>query len=471
MRKTGKWLRYGPCLALFLVLGARLAYVAGRADTGWETLGTTWRDTALGPFGLRPTTLTASEPIAQAEFWLGETERILREHPRDAELCLGAAWVLDSPVRGFYRDHVRLEEFYGSRRATMPDEEAVRRMEDQFEARCARRVLELAATATRLEPARADFWRQRAMLLFRAFHNDEPRDPNYLKILDQCAEHDPDAGLYDDLAARQLWEESVRFDWTGRHSRLIVDNRERFAEAAQRLERGLQAQRFGAPQGPSRAVVRFLTYARLPRIEAGKVAASRSDWLRKQTLATRMLQLRHRLAEEISRTGDAAAALALHRQAEQFFDQVLAGDEASELAGWLHLLRGSNLSATRYLGRATPGLLSAVELRTRENQEREERLHVAILQRAIDNVRTRGPQSGRIGDAIPTAVMVYTQTLASALLLFGLAGSCLARVLGRRLPETDRLHPLHHLTAWLTGVTLIFVVTGLFPAEVISRSA
>ena len=87
-------------LAVLLVPAVRLAWVASHTETGWETIRLGWHAAALGLLGMQRVPVGNLEPTDQADFWLAETERILAADPENAEIAMGAAWVLDLPGTG-----------------------------------------------------------------------------------------------------------------------------------------------------------------------------------------------------------------------------------------------------------------------------------------------------------------------------------------------------------------------------------
>ena len=75
------------------------AEIAGVAY-GYAGLPRTWW------YGLVAPALSAEK----AEFWLGETSRILAAHPNDAGLTMGAAMMLDAPAGGYGKRYVKYQE-------------------------------------------------------------------------------------------------------------------------------------------------------------------------------------------------------------------------------------------------------------------------------------------------------------------------------------------------------------------------
>src|SRR5436853_7729354 len=82
---------------LIAVLAARLAWIAGHTETGWETIADDCHAAVVGQFfGYRlPLPLRGLEE--QSDFWVTEVERILKQEPHTSELLEGALLVLNSP--------------------------------------------------------------------------------------------------------------------------------------------------------------------------------------------------------------------------------------------------------------------------------------------------------------------------------------------------------------------------------------
>ena len=101
MRLPSTRLALAAFLLAALVLGARLAWVASTAETGWETIELSWVNAILGTVGLEREPIGDRAPTEQADIWLREVDRIVAEHPNDPAIAMGAAWMLDSPGKGY----------------------------------------------------------------------------------------------------------------------------------------------------------------------------------------------------------------------------------------------------------------------------------------------------------------------------------------------------------------------------------
>ena len=107
MRRT----RY--LLVLLLIAGgllaARFVWTVGRSDLGWEHVLSQWGAVAKGLLGIESTKLGDEPPPVQADYWLDVISRIDAAQ-RDAQIAIGAAWMLDGPQHGFLNRHIQLRE-------------------------------------------------------------------------------------------------------------------------------------------------------------------------------------------------------------------------------------------------------------------------------------------------------------------------------------------------------------------------
>ena len=209
-------------LVALSIAGVRLTYIASNAESGWSTVVTQWQDTLLDRFGFGHVSVDTLEPPEQAAFWMTEIDRLEQPISDSASMQMGAAWVLDSAGIGFLSNHWE-DSGFGT---TIPaialqlDEDAVKAANEKFRQRCLDQCLLFAKKATETEPTDVRWWRMRALLLFDcdfflSGRDFEPRCDDWLDILDNCSQHDPDNALYDYLAALQLWKQAATYDWPG----------------------------------------------------------------------------------------------------------------------------------------------------------------------------------------------------------------------------------------------------------------
>lgn len=297
-----------------LCLGARLLWLASRMETGPLTLEEQWWEATLGSFLPEELPITSQDPPDQAEFWLREVDRVLAAHPDDAGLCLGAALVLNNPGRGF-------ETRYTKRVVLIPgrpelgvyvklDEDRIARAEEEFDVRCRGRCLELAERATQLEPDNVDYWRMRALLLW---HDAKPRTPDWVAVLDECARHDPDSALYDLLAANYYWGSSIEFDSNPDTPFLVVQDAQQLARGEERLEQGQQRPDYVEGNAGERALATFLGHTSVSVTDHEQIVVSREANSYRLWTLLNLIRYRGDLADEKASSGQARAAIALHR--------------------------------------------------------------------------------------------------------------------------------------------------------------
>lgn len=137
-------------LSVALLIGrGRLAVVATKAETGWQTIRFQLQDATVGWLGLTHEPIDSQEPKAQADYWISAVEESRKQLGDSAVLSIGAAWILDSPGHRFIQNHLRQSE-----NADVPpfglsfNQEAIDTAKAAFEEQCHARCLSLAKQAT-----------------------------------------------------------------------------------------------------------------------------------------------------------------------------------------------------------------------------------------------------------------------------------------------------------------------------------
>ncbi len=160
---------------------------------GDATLGTLWD-------WRTPTEMTPSD---QLEFWSWEVDRILAEHPGDAELHAAAAMMFHEPAIHFLSDLVAKAADDSSVAPLLWSSsvfDALTRSRTRFEREGGARAVALMESATDLEPDNPAWWRLRAALLRQSLLSKQgtiPRIESWRNVLAEARQHDPDNGLYD----------------------------------------------------------------------------------------------------------------------------------------------------------------------------------------------------------------------------------------------------------------------------------
>ena len=164
-------------------------------------------------------TITASHPGKQLDFWSKSIDRILAENPSDAELHAAAAVLLEEPCIHLWSAEIAKEvaaldsSAWGFGKGVFA---RIKEASATYDEQASKRVCELLARSTEIEPNNTDWWRLRCILLWPRFGKiQEPRDEDWRQILEEARKHDPGNALYDLLEANQLSNDSIDFDEKG----------------------------------------------------------------------------------------------------------------------------------------------------------------------------------------------------------------------------------------------------------------
>ncbi len=418
-------------LLLTLALGARLAWVASRLETGPETLALSWRGATLGQIGWPRVPLCDLPPAEQADFWLAEIDRVLSEQEPSAELLMGAAWMLDGPIRSDPYDYLSPARLAEGVPFPPGENRLDGQMSEPFDVKCSARCVDLAAAATELEPDNVGLWRMRALLLFGFWNFDNAQDKrcaDWLAQLDECARHDPDNALYDYLAAMKLWEGNARSEFRMDGADLRANDPERFAEGNARFERGLKKRHFAVGAAALPSAAEFLRHTRLPLVEQTDVAME----LCVNDRATNLLRdLQCGLSDWVTAReweGDWAAAAALEGQARRVARQIDANDWPVlyvEARGW-DLLAAKLLLVSPETG-FNP--MPAEELAELQRQRETLRVEHDVIWSVIEQLGTsvdldliRRNEHQDVAAVVPALVMAGTLKLAVTLIVLSAIG-------------------------------------------------
>lgn len=489
MQRILAWIKSRPgragrlfLIILFLGLGTRLLWVVLRTETGASALRGQWRDATIGWFAGKHLPLYLRDPPEQADYWLGETERVLAAHPNDARLMMGAALLLDSPNEQYTARH-----FGGTvtvAGSTVPltgsplSNESLTKADDAFEERCRKRCLELAEQATAIDGGNVQWWRLRALLLFRnASFDRSPRDARWAKILALCRQHDPTNALYDYLAADRYWDTAAKIDWDGSYrERLVVKDPAMAQKAVDCFTRG-QAKPVCAIDDVGYTIAdEFLRQSRLPRNELEWIAFDRQIFSRRHGLLSSLLHWQGARAQEYELEGDLENALAMQRQFLHASDQFASQEPSSTFdLSWIH-------SRSRISNRMQ--MLVADHTGSPIAGRKEE---IAQLQRAakidwmiaLQALRQMGnkrqdstPDLQRYENTVALIAGMFVTSAPPLVLVLLLTGGIVAYLAGRSSAgESPRIGWITQILTLLAAIGLSFTLFGLTPAEIVSRDA
>ena len=471
------WLRrtaWALLLVALVIAAFRLALIAQPMETGWETIATTSRDAAFGWTGWKHTPISNREPSEQAEFWLREVDRILSSHPESAELCMGAAWVLDTPGVGFLSRYFKKAPRGGTEGLNT---DALDSACSLFEADCHKRCLALAERATELDPDDVRWWRMRALLQFVEYPmttlSGRPRETAWREVLDQCSQHDPNNALYDYLAARTLWNDSAEVDWVSREdgelvAQIKVMDEAAFEEGSRRFEAGQKKPFLAIGEAGYPAITEFLSWSRLSKIDQAEVAVHRVVTFRPSGLLSHTLRWLGNLADEAEQRGAPSDQIAKFRQKLRLFEQAIAPEETSAMK--CNMVWGRPLlyavTESQELAERHPDLIEKDEIDQFVAKAQANLTEAYVLEKAVNELEE--PRLAQQDAAVFSVVIaVNTATLAALSLILACVSFLVAALMDRRSSDTTRLGFSRHAIAWAVGLGLSILLFGLMPAEII----
>ena len=469
--------KYTFWICTLLVLGGltcRLLWHASRTETGLETLRLQWRDATWGLVVGKRTPIHSQEPTVQARLWLEEVDRILRREGSDAELTMGAALVLDSPSQEYMSKYMkRIETFPGFGTFPELDKEGLKAAEDAFEAQCKEECLQLAAKATELDPANVEWWRLRALLLWRYSmysYDDSPRVDNWLEILQEASEHDADNALYDYLAAHFYWESSAEIDFQGSNERLVVQDAERFHRGVRHFKQGQKKPYFAIGDAGFSAVAEFLSDTAIPVTDHEKIVNSRLIHIRRSMLLRSVWQWQYFRASEV--VTDVRKALAMQRKNLRLINQFTGVGASTKYDNIAIACRVATTYRMNTLVNEHKESFPAAEIEDVKALEERARLTKKVVEQAAREFAKHRPRrqagvtfTGSPATVICALVVGISLSLVVILILVSLLAIGFSRIGNDRdLPKIGVIgHSLSLAAAFISTV----VVFGLAPSRII----
>lgn len=485
-------MRFGKSWPLYLllvvvgVLGARLAWRLSVSDTGWSPHLNQWANVATSLAGVEHREIGDQDPVAQAKFWLSEVEKI-RPANDDPGIAMGAAWMLDSPQFGFIRRHVRMKEgmdFPGmpaSQRREL-DNETITSMTEEYESLCRQECLAQIEKAVRLDDADVELRRAHALLLFETRFmslESEPRQDDWLSVLDECAQADPENALYDYLAALHLWASSADYDWEEDGYVLNVEDKDRFEEGNARLASGLGKPqlRFGT-EGYA-ATFEFLEASSTARSDYLNAAGSRQIDSRATNVLYRIVRWESVQSDVEKRAGRFNEAIGAIQRVLAISRQLTEAGNYPDLLTSKLILRQWSLANLEVIHEDHPNLLSADEAANVSKQLAEVQHELKVLEEVGRRMAARTGTT--VSEVLPSTTANVPQNLLSVFLMatapvFVIACVVLAlisqmvSVLIGKSDDIDQVMPGlgRHIVTWFLAVGISFVLLGMFPAEIVS---
>jgi len=422
------------------------------------------------------TPIHSQEPATQARLWLDEIDRTLSRDGSDAELMIGAALVLDSPSQEYVSKYLkRIETIPGFGAFPELDKEGLKAAEDAFEAECKERCLELAANATEIDATNVDWWRLRALLLWRySMHSygDSPRVDNWLEVLQETSQHDPENALYDYLAAHFYWESSAEVDFQGMNERLVVKDAERFDRGVSHFEQGQKRPFFVVGDAGFSAVERFLGETAIPITGHEKIVNSRLIHMRRSLLLRSVWRWHGYRADALAAEGDVRRALAMQRENLRLLNQFTGVGASAEYDNIAIAIRVSTTYQMNTLVSEHKDFFQAEQIEEIALLEENARLTRKVVEQAARELAKNRPQrrtgitiTGSPSTVLSALVVGISPSLVVILILVGLLAVGLSRIGRERdLPKVGIIGPLLSLVAAFMCTVVVF---GLAPSKIV----
>lgn len=466
------------CTVLLLVsLTCRLVWHAARTETGLETLRLQWRDATWGLLFGKRTPIHSQLPSIQARQWLDEIDRIIAGDVSEAELAMGAALVLDNPSQEYVSKYLKsIGTIPGFGIFPTLDNEGLKEVEDAFEKECKTRCLELAAKATEIDPENVDWWRLRALMLWRySMHayDDSPRADNWLEILHEASQHDPDNALYDYLSAHFYWAASSEVEFQSMSERFVVTDTERFARGIRHFEQGQKKVIFAVGDAGYSAVERFLSESAIPITEHEKIVGSRLIHIRRSILLRDVWRVHGYRADAVMADGDVRKAFTMQHENLQMLNQFASVGPSAEYDNVAMTLRVSTTHRLNTLASEHREALRAEEIEETLVLEEKDRLSKKVVEQAMrEMAKNRLRRStALVSSAIPSAVLStlvveISPSLAVILIMLSMLAIPLSRIGSDQ--ELPKIGVVGLILSFVMAFTCTVAVFGLAPSKVVT---
>ncbi|WP_417388153.1 hypothetical protein [Gimesia sp.] len=468
-------------LLVFLALAVRLVWVVGASLPGWTLIKDDWVNHAVSLVYWKPP-LNYQTPEEQARFWKKQlpTPDEIKQNPH---LALGAAWRLNSSHPDFLKRHYASDEDsyeIASRIAKDSpwDNQDIQRMLESYQTSIREDCLKLMETATQDSPEDIELWRNRALLLFRINGTTrhsylEPRDPDWLAVLDECARHDPDNALYDYLAGYQLWYQSTEVYYNDQGTlTLIIKQSEEYAQAQNRLKAALKKTYLQMGSQGFEAGWEFLSETPLSFTDQIRFAASLNcDWICEHFLNKLINWQSTELQISLNR-GQIPEAVNYARNLLQMADQLTEEQNGDYALVYRSLLRTTGLNDLLIIQREHAHTLTPEEVIATKTEFEASLLEDKILIEAADRYNSRFENLQK-PPYLRMAILTGTAQnfLILSLVFYGVAG--MISRLSRKHAPVEEIKPgyLGATICWLLGTGVSFFVWGIVPDKMLSYQA
>ena len=293
------------------------------------------------------------------------------------------------------------------------------RLCEDFELLCREACLARIEKATRLDGTNVELWRARALLLFQTkFMNIdlEARRDDWLAVLDECLEHDPENALYDYLAALYLWTSSAEYDWEEDGYILKIKDDETFNRGNARLVSGLAKPHLKSGTEGYAATLTFLAKTSVAKLDHLTAAGSRQIDGRVYNLLYRIMRWQSVQLDVEKREEKFEAAIAAVQNVLRISDQVTEAGNYPNLSTPKLVLRQWSLANLDDMHQDYPDLFNAEESASISSQLATVQLDLKVLEEAGKRLAEKAGTSVST-EVSPGTVMTLSNKLLAVFLV------------------------------------------------------
>ncbi len=485
--KTRKQVLLLLAVASLVISGGWFGWKISSSARGWGPRYQQWKNIATYLIGVESRTLRESEPEVQARFWLKQVAAV-ENIDKDAKLAMGAAWILDAPHTGFVQRYLQRKKSPSF--IDLPlgfqlelDEQAIHKAQEKFEILCRDECLKHIETATLLDSGNVEAWRSHAMLLFQynlwGFEL-QPRQKEWLSVLEQCAKHDPGNALYDYLAALQFWSSSAKYDFDAELDgyTLTISNHKNFERGNARFKAGLSKPFYQAGTAGYASAISFLKQTSVPRADYVSIAGNLQIDNRSTYLLSMIMRWQGVKRDVDERRGNIAAAVDACRDIMQVSKQITQTGNHPFGVFTKRILHRWSLANLDSLDENNSELFSDNESQNIAEQLYQAQIDVEILEEVTRQLKQTPVNKHKDGYlyfllAPATFSLLLAQMFIVALMPFAIffAISALVFRTKNNSEAPVRMGWLPLVIAAIIGIAISFLLWGLFPAKIVSPAS
>lgn len=463
-----------------IVSGIRFAWLESSSRYASSMWMHEWRGAILNTFGFETTEIGEQKPINQAKYWLKHVEKVDAVQT-EAEIAIGAAWVLDSLSHIFEVYHQKDVDSY-SKASWFPLSlkynlkfESINEMVEDFEKVCDPACLSMIEKATELEEDNPEVWRNRALLLFKRGQNVsrmQPRVSNWMKVLESCKEHDPQNALYDYLIALQLWNQSAsyefeeNFDDDDFYYLLTINDQPLFEQGNHHFQLGQRKELLSYGRIAYTSSGKFLEHTGLPTTQVLEKLRITKFYGRVLSIQSRLERWNAAFLEDAGRKEKYSKAIFFANLILRISDQFQEDENHADSLTWKKYCRSRGLDWLVILNEMDPNLEHSEDLEVL----RQLRFDSIFENHLRSEIFKRIKRKKLSKSLIPVVILSrFGQVIMITSFLIGIVSCVVAFIFRRFHSKESSLRSLPwQVSAWFLGISLGLFSFGLCASGFIS---